>query len=188
MKQIIYLHGGTVFPDQNTFARVLQSRDYDPRQKNERRINRLAETLKTGYETFTPEMPNKYDASYRLRKIRFEKLFPYLNDEDLILIGHSLGGMFLIKYIGENGFPKRIKQLHLVSAVFDESDMDEDEKYSGDFAYSPDIIKNLEQYADQIFLYHSTDDDIVPYSHAQKIISYLPHAQLVTLHEKGHLF
>lgn len=42
--------------------------------------------------------------------------------------------MFLIKYLGENIFPlpggKKIKQLHLISPVFDESGMDDDEKYS----------------------------------------------------------
>ena len=35
-------------------------------------------------------MPNKYNASYKARKIWFEKIFPYLNDEDLVLVGHSL--------------------------------------------------------------------------------------------------
>ena len=95
---------------------------------------------------------------------------------------------FIFKYIWENWFPKRIKQLHLVSSVFDESDMDEEEKYAGDFAYSPDIISNLEKYSDKIFIYHSTDDDIVPYSHSEKIKSYLPNAKLITFNDRWHFF
>lgn len=133
-------------------------------------------------------MPNKYNANYKARKIWFEKIFPYFKNEDLQIIWHSLWGMFLIKYIWKNWFPKKIKKLHLVSPVFDESDMDEDEKYSWDFAYSADIIPNLEKYCDQIFLYHSTDDDIVPYSHSEKIKSYLPNAKLMTLTDRWHFF
>jgi hypothetical protein len=96
--------------------------------------------------------------------------------------------MFLIKYLWENTFPKKIKQLHLISSVFDESDMSEEEKYSWDFAYDPEIIRNIQAQVEEIFLYHSTDDDIVPYAHTEKIKAYLPKAKLITLTDKGHLF
>ncbi|NOZ43581.1 MAG: hypothetical protein GXP45_00120 [bacterium] len=67
-------------------------------------------------------MPNKQRADYHARKIWFEKLFPYINsskESKLILIGHSLGAIFLAKYLSENTFPKTIDQLHLISSVFD---------------------------------------------------------------------
>jgi len=76
----------------------------------------------------------------------------------------------------------------LVSAVFDESDMPEEDKYAGDFAYSPDIIKNIENQVEEIFIYHSTDDIVVPYSHAEKIKAHLPHAKLITFTDRGHFF
>lgn len=187
MKQIIYIHWWNVFPDEDTLIKVLKSWTYDPqREKRKKRGNRIAESLKSEYEFFRPPMPNELNASYKVWKLRFEKVQSIINNEDLILIWHSLGWMFLIKYIWENWFPKKIKQLHLVSAVFDESDMDDDEKYSWDFSYSPDIIPNLQKYCDQIFIYHSTDDDIVPYSHGQKIKSYLPNAEFITLHDRWH--
>lgn len=135
-------------------------------------------------------MPNKNMATYKAWKIRFEKIFPYLNDEDLVIVGHSLWAMFLIKYLWENIFPlpggKKIKQLHLMSPVFDESDMSEEEKYSWDFAYSPEIIPNIEDQVEEILLYHSTDDELVPYSHTEKIKAYLPKAKLITFHDRGH--
>lgn len=147
----------------------------------------MHEKLESKYEFFKPEMPNKYNANYKAWKIWFEKTLPYLNNEDLVLIWHSQWWMFLIKYIWENWFPKKIAQLHLVSSIFDESDMDEDIKYSWDFLYNPDIINNIENYADKIFLYHSTDDNIVPYSHAEKIKSYLTNAKLITLTDRCHI-
>ena len=186
MKQLIYIHGWMCFPDTETMCRVISKRDYNPLE--EKSWSDWFEKIKWEYQIIRPEMPNKNMASYVAWKMWFEKIFPYLNDEDLIVVGHSLGAMFLIKYLWENTFPKKIKQLHLISSVFDESNMDDDEKYSWDFAYDPKIISHLEDQAEEIFLYHSTDDDIVPYSHTEKIKAYLPKAKLITLTDRGHFF
>lgn len=75
----------------------------------------------------------------------------------------------------------------MVSSVFDESDMSEEEKYLADFVYSPEIISNLERQAEEIFLYHSTDDIVVPYSHVEKIKACLPKAKLITFTDRGHI-
>ena len=187
MKQLIYIHGWMCHPDNDAFCKALETRDYDPFEEKKRWANRLAEQIQPEYQAIIPAMPNKQMATYKARKIRFEKIFPYLNDEDLVIVGHSLWWMFLIKYLWENTFPKKIKQLHLVSSVFDESDMSDEEKYAWDFAYNPKIIPHLEDQAEEIFLYHSTDDDIVPYSHVEKIKAYLPKAKLITLSDRGHI-
>jgi len=183
MKQLIYIHWWMCFPDNDTFCKALETREYDPFKED--RKDRFEE-LKWTYQIIRPEMPNKNMATYKARKIWLEKIFPYLNDEDLVIVGHSLWAMFLIKYLGENTFPKRIKQLHLMSSVLDESDMSEEEKYSWDFAYEPEIIPNIQSQVDQIFFYHSTDDNIVPYAHTEKIKAYLPQAKLITFTDKWH--
>jgi hypothetical protein len=59
-------------------------------------------------------MPAKQDADYIAWKIWFEKLFPFLQPENVILIGSSLGTIFLSKYLSENIFPRTIQSLHLV--------------------------------------------------------------------------
>lgn len=184
MKQLIYIHWWMCFPDTETMCRVISKRNFNPLESKEWKD--WFEPISWSYQIIRPEMPNKNMASYAAWKIWFEKIFPYLNNEKLVLVWHSLWAMFLIKYIGECWFPKKISQLHLMSPVFDESDMDEDEKYTGDFAYNAEIIKNLEKHCEQIFIYHSTDDNIVPYSHAQKITNYLPWVIFVTFHNKWH--
>jgi pimeloyl-ACP methyl ester carboxylesterase len=40
---------------------------------------------------------------------------------------------------------------------------------------------------EEIFIYHSTDDTTVPYSHSEKIKSYLPKAKLITFTNRGHI-
>ncbi|MEI6774203.1 MAG: hypothetical protein WCL18_05425 [bacterium] len=66
--------------------------------------------------------------------------------------------------------------------------MSDEQKYAGDFAYEPKIISNLQTQVEQIVLYHSTDDDLVPYSHTEKIKAYLPKAKLITFSDRGHFF
>jgi len=186
MKQLIYIHWWMCFPDTETMCEVIAKRDYNPLE--EKIWKDRFEALKSTYQIIRPEMPNKNMASYMIWKMWFEKTFPYLNDDDIVLVWHSLWAMFLIKYLWENTFPKEIKQLHLVSSVFDESDMDDDKKYSWDFAYDPKVIPHIENQVEEIFLYHSTDDDIVPYAHTQKIKAYLPKAKVITLTDRGHFF
>ena len=187
MKQLIYIHGWMCQPDNDAFCKAIETWDYDPFEDKSNRKDWF-EKLKSSYQIIRPSMPNKNMATYKAWKIWFEKILPYLNDEDLIMVGHSLWAMFLIKYLWENNFPKRIKQLHLLSSVFDESDMDDDEKYSWDFAYDPKVIPHIENQVEEIFLYHSTDDDIVPYAHTQKIKAYLPKAKVITFTDRGHFF
>ena len=63
-----------------------------------------------------PSMPNKQNAAYDEWSIWFEKYFAYLKD-DVILIGWSLGGMFLAKYLSDKPFPVKIKSLFLLAAL-----------------------------------------------------------------------
>ncbi len=84
------IHGGNVFPDIDTFCTHLQKRTYDPFVEEKKRRYRLQQELKDKYICIFPSMPNKYMASFKAWKIWFEKLFPYLTDEGIILIGHSL--------------------------------------------------------------------------------------------------
>ncbi len=187
MKQIIYIGGWDRFPDIDSLCKAFEKRTYDPFKENKKRSDWLKEQLILNYQMIKPDMPNRDMASYRAWKIWFEKIFPYLNDEDLVLVGHSLWWNFLMKYLWENIFPKKIKQLHLVAAVVDGSDRPADKQYLWDFAFDVNNIKKLENIAEEIFIYHSTDDPTVPYSHAEKIKSYLPKAKLITFTDRGHI-
>ncbi len=188
MKQIIFIHGWNRFPNNEALCKELENREYSPFEEKKKRKERLTDELKWKYEIFKPEMPNKFNASYMVRKLRFEKVLVFINNEELVLIWHSLWWQFLLKYIWENWFPKKIKQLHLVSTVVDASDRTPEKQYQWDFEFDLNIIPNLEKHCDQIFIYHSTDDKEVPYSHAEKIKSYLPNAKLITLTDRWHLY
>lgn len=92
----------------------------------------------------------------------------------------------MLKYLSENDFPKHIDQLHLVAAVVDETDMPDEEKYLGDFLFDVEKMKNIQDQVGKVFVYHSTDDPVVPYSHAERLLSYLPAEKLISFTDRGH--
>jgi len=187
MKQLIILHGWSCFENNDTFCEAIKTWNYNPFEEKKRWRPWLAEKLKNEYEVAKLEMPNKDMASYKAWKIWFEKIFIYLNDEDLILVGHSLWVFFLCKYLSENWFPKKIKQLHLVSGLIDDQDLPPEEKYIWDFEFDITKLPEIQNYADTIFLYHSTDDTCVPYQQTVRIQELLPEAKLTTFSDRWHI-
>ncbi len=138
--------------------------------------NRLGPT----FQVIRPEMPNKRNAKYPEWKIWFEKFFPFIND-GVILVGGSLGGTFLAKYLAENQFPKKIKAVFLLAACFD----DLPEEPLLDFSL-PQSLEKIESQTGKIILYHSKDDDVVPFAHLAKFQQALPSAAVRIFEDRGH--
>ncbi len=68
------------------------------------------ELEKRGVETYTPTMPNPVEPRYAAWKEEFEKL---VVTENSILVGHSAGGAFLPRWLGET--KRKIKKLILIA-------------------------------------------------------------------------
>lgn len=188
MQQIIHIHGWNCFPSQEALCETLKNWDYDPFAEEQRKRWRdwLKEELISTHQMIMPVMPNSNFAYYQAWKIWFEKIFPYLNDEWVILIGHSLGWMFLLKYLTENHIPVKVSQLHLVSACLDETGLSADDSYLWDFIFDTDKIPVISQRIKDIYIYHSKDDKTVPYSHSVRLSKYLPQAKFMLFEDRGH--
>jgi hypothetical protein len=65
------------------------NREINPFEEKKGRRNSLQDRL-PDYQVIKPEMPNKEMACYKIRKLRFEKHFPFLTGDEIVLIGHSL--------------------------------------------------------------------------------------------------
>lgn len=181
-KQVIFIHGGEVFDTYDGYIEALKSWIFDPeKDKKKRWKNSLQERLGDGFEVISPTMPNKYNAKYKEWKIWFEKVFPYVED-NVVLVGHSLGGIFLSKYLSENIFPKKILTTYLVAAPYD----DKDSEYSlAGFLLSNNLSKLTDQ-SNKVFLYHSEDDPAVPFVDFKKYSEVLPNAKPVVFKDKNH--
>lgn len=181
-KQIVVIGGGDIFKTYKEYISYLKNKRLDLNKlKIKRWRENLSEDLGSNFEVFVMRMPNTANAKFVEWKIMFDKLLPFLRN-NVILLGHSLGGIFLAKYLSENKSPKKIKATFLVSAPFDEKDRD----YSlGDFK----LPKNLDKFRQQggkIFLYHSKDDKVVPFADVGKYKNALPDAKISIFKNRGH--
>ncbi len=183
-KQVVIIHGGDTFASYEDYLSFLNSYqiDFERYRSNTPNWKRtLGLALGDGYEIISPDMPDKSNAKYEEWKIWFEKFTPYLEPE-IILVGHSLGGIFLAEYLSENTLPKSIAATFLVAACYDDKNSD----YSlADFV----LPENLDHFAEQsprIFLYHSSDDKVVPFVDLAKYQKALPTAIARTFADRGH--
>ena len=182
--QIILIHGGHALDTREDFLDRLKTKevkigDFKPSHKW---TNTLQEDLGSNFEVFAPRMPNKEKAQYEEWKAWFERMTPFLKD-NLTLIGHSLGGLFLVKYLSENKFSKKIKALILIAAPYDGKDGKH--TYNTNFIFGKDISRTIEQ-APHVVLFHSTDDHVVPFSDFEKYKILFPKAETRTFTDKIH--
>lgn len=180
MKQILIIHGGDSFSSYDAYIRSLRSLEisYDRLRPQKKWKTWLVEQLPEA-DVLLPTFPNCSNAVYDEWVIYFEKLLPFLHDE-VYLIGHSLGAMFLAKYLNEAPLNKPVKKLLLVAGGYDDESMED----LGSFKVTS--AKNLPQSADEIHLFHSEDDPVVPYSELAKFQADLPDAIIHSFENRGH--
>ena len=126
-KQILVIHGGTTYRDHASYVQALLNKtpklDWILSRRDWK--NELQDQLGDNFLVYTPRMPESDNAQYDDWKLWFEKIVDMLED-DFFVIGHSLGGIFLAKYLSENKVAKRIMKTFLIAAPFDDEGMTEE--------------------------------------------------------------
>lgn len=177
--QVIVISGGHSFNRCQDYLAYLQTRQVslaDFLAKTDWKTN-LSKKLGQKYQILAPRMPNKENARYLEWKIWFERLRPFVRS-GIVLVGHSLGGIFLVKYLAENTFPKKIKQLILVAAPYQEKDLT-------NFKL-PSFLAQVARQCQEIHLFHSPDDPVVAIAAVYKYQQAWPKAKLHILKNRGH--
>lgn len=181
--QILIVHGGMTFRNKKGYLHFLKTREISIEKKIRWSEAYLDKKLGKDFEIIRPRMPLPENAKYDEWKIHFERHFPYLRN-NIILIGGSLGGIFLTRYLSENKFPKKILSTYLVCPPFDGSLSDED--LVGGFRLKSDLSM-IEKNCKNIKLMFSKDDDVVPVQHAEKYRKKLKNAKIIIYKSKnGH--
>lgn len=186
-KQILVIHGGNVFEHKNDFYKYLKEKNLDPRLTYYDWKKNLKNDLSEDFEVFLLNMPNKDNADYQAWKIWFEKYFIFLNKNiPLILIGHSLGGIFLVKYLSENEISNfNISQLHLVASPF--SNLNSLGNPLRNFSFNVEKLNLIENQVEKIFIYHSKDDFVVPFSHGINFSNIFKSSTFIKFENLGHI-
>lgn len=130
-----------------------------------------------------PNMPNPESPAYQSWKDKLQEQLEVLKGE-LLMIGHSLGGSVLLKYLSEHQSQNNISGLFLIAAPF----WGIDEHWQADeFVLREDFASRL-THIPNIFFYHSQDDEVVPVQHLRLYATCVPHATVRALDRFGHAF
>ena len=145
-------------------------------------LRRLREGLGPNVTLLAPRMPSPDSPTYASWKQALDALTPTL-PEEVVLVGHSLGGSVLLKYLSEEAFAPRIAGMVLIATPYwGVQDWDVSEyMLREDFPTDLPVIRPL-------YLYQSNDDDVVSPEHVNYYATLLPMATVRTTAGMGHLF
>ncbi len=180
MKQVLIIHGGNSFSTYEAYLDGLKARqlNYWKITHPIRWKEHLAESL-SDFDVLLPLMPNSANAVYDEWAIYFEKLLALLED-DIQIVGHSLGAMFLAKYLDTHPLATPVRRLILISGGYD----DETNEDLGSFKVVS--ARHLHQSAREIHLFHSQDDPVVPFAELAKFQADLPDAITHAFEDREH--
>lgn len=180
MRQVLIVHGGSSFDSYEDYLANLSglSMDYERLKLQKKWKPWISEQVPEA-DVLLPTFPNSYNAVYDEWKIYFEKILPLLGD-DVQLVGHSLGAMFLAKYLNDHRLKEPVTRLVLIAGAFE----DESTESLGSFKVTS--ARNLPKSAHEIHLFHSKDDPVVPFTELAKFQADLPEAISHVFEDRGH--
>lgn len=126
--------------------------------------------------TQTPEMPRAFEPNYQVWAKEFER---YEITPDTILVGHSCGGGFLVRWLSEH------KDVTVGKVILVAPWMDPDREETTDFfefEIDPDIVKRTKSFT----IFYSDNDHISVEKTVQRLKGKVPGCVLKEFHNYGH--
>jgi predicted alpha/beta hydrolase family esterase len=183
--QILIIGGGNAFEKHEDYLHYLQTRhmSLDNFRPGMNWKNSLQPVLGDNFDVLIMQMPNNQNARYSEWEIWFKRILQLLDmNQEAIFIGHSMGGIFLMRFLSENTCQVKIRAIFLLATPF----ITKGAYPLMDFYIDPEL-PGVESKAGRIFIYHSTDDKIVPVICAHRYKGVLPTAHLHILEGCGHI-
>ena len=163
-RQILFIQGGGGEEDYAADAALVDS---------------LQKSLGDAYDVHYPLLPTESTPDFGRPK-QIEKEISLIVGE-IILVAHSLGASMLLEYISETGVQKKIAGIFLISTPFWSGDEDWQRPLKLPQNFADKIPHNI-----PIFLYHSQDDEEVPFEHLELYTQHLPQATVRRITGGGH--
>ncbi|RYY01217.1 MAG: serine hydrolase family protein [Gammaproteobacteria bacterium] len=145
-------------------------------------LKHLRDGLGTAYNIISPKMPAPTKPSYERWKQELDKQFSK-NNSVPILIGHSLGGSVLLKYLSEQKREIQIAGLFIIAAPYWGSEGWKVEEFI--------LRNNYAKYLPaetKLYLYQSCDDEVVSIDHLRFYSTAIPNSIVRKLDGGGHTF
>jgi predicted alpha/beta hydrolase family esterase len=149
-------------------------------QWDNRLVDSLQRNLGSDYEITYPRMPNEADPNYRTWKAALSREFANL-DDDTLLVGHSLGGVILVKALVEEPRQRAFGGVFLIAAPF----VGDGGWTSEDMELPSDLGSRLPA-SMPIYLYHGSNDAEIPFGHVELYARAIPQAFVRRLPGRDH--
>jgi predicted alpha/beta hydrolase family esterase len=104
-------------------------------------------------------------------------------DGSVILVGHSAGGAVLLQYLIKKNIEKSIAGIFLISIPYWGPEDEREGEYTLYEGFASQLPNGV-----PIFLYHSRDDEWVPFSHLAIYAGKIPQATIREFDGRGHQF
>ena len=139
---------------------------------------------KKGVKTYIPELPNPSNPKIDEWLSVLKKLNP---DEETILVGHSRGGIAVLRYLEKIPKDKKIKKIILLAtnSGFIKSVAIPSESNYGFYTKDGYDFNKIKLHCNNFVVFHSKDDKWVPFSHGKENAEKLD-AKFVIFENKGH--
>jgi predicted alpha/beta hydrolase family esterase len=151
-------------------------------QEDEKLASSLRDALGADYQVSYPKMPNEGNPEDNAWMAQISKELSAL-DGTVILVGHSAGGAVLLKYLVKTDITKAIGGVFLVSIPYWGPEDEPGEEYTLYEGFASKLPKEF-----PIFLYHSRDDEWVPFANLARYAENIPHATIREFDSRGHQF
>jgi predicted alpha/beta hydrolase family esterase len=142
----------------------------------------LQDALGNEYHVIYPKMPNEENPQDQAWMTQIAEALASL-DGSVILAGHSAGGAVLLKYLLKEKFAKPIAGIFFIAIPYWDPEDDEDEEYTLREGFASQLPKRV-----PIFLYHSRDDEWVPFAHLAFYAEKISQATVREFDGRGHQF
>jgi serine hydrolase len=142
----------------------------------------LQDALGVQYHVIYPKMPNEEDPEDKAWMTQISKELEPL-DGKVVLVGHSAGGAVLLKYLLRERIPKSITGVFLISIPYWGPEDEQGDEYLLHEGFASRLPIGM-----PIFLYHSRDDEWVPFAHLGMYRGKIPQANIREFDGRGHQF
>lgn len=147
----------------------------------------LADSLKhalgAGYDVHFPRMPEEDEPDFARWLPQIDAALAHLKG-DVTLVGHSLGGAALLRYLSQPpARPARVTGLVLLAAPAWDG-----QRWAFDDLLLPADLADRLAAIPRLAFYHCRDDEVVPFAHLALHGAKLPRAALCALEVGGHQF
>jgi predicted alpha/beta hydrolase family esterase len=154
-----------------------------PGEGSEPFASRLRDELGSDYEVVFPVMPaTESDPHYEPWRDRLGSELEVLKGKT-ILFGHSVGGSVALKYCAERGFDDRVAGLVSAATPLWGTEQEWEREWA-----LPEGWPKRGPSLPSTFLFHSRDDEEIPFDHLDRYAKRLPAARTQALDGCGHLY